>query len=386
MNAHYSLYHLDSERGFRGGERQLLYLAAHLRDQGHDNTVVCRRDSPLDRAARQQEFRVITLPFWGECDPLSVWRLIAAVRSSRHAPILHAHTGHTAMLASMAGRLGAHPWVVHRRVDFPLRSSLSRRWKYDGAWSIIAVSDNIKRVLKSDGVDESNVRVVPDCLPVTDEEARSAGLPDGPLRPPENGARSGARRTLAERFGVPAGGVWIGNLAALVPHKDQTTLLRSVPRVLREIPDARFFLIGDGPLAEELRALALELGVADSVTFTGFDPNPKAWLHSLDLYIQSSWGEGMGSVLLEVMACRLPIVATTAGGIPEVVEDGRSALLVEPRSPQALARAIVDSHKEPAAARRRAQAALSDLERFSLARIGGQVADIYHGLRKETSS
>ncbi|MFH2204677.1 MAG: glycosyltransferase [Elusimicrobiota bacterium] len=383
MSERFSLFHLDGERGLRGGERQLLYLAAHLRAAGHDNTVVCRRGFPLDRAARRQGLRVLNLPFLGEWDPVSAWRLHAAARAARHPAILHAHTGHTALLAAMAGRLGGHPWVVHRRVDFHLRSGLSRRWKYDAAWRVIAVSESIRGVLKDDGVAAERVTVIPDCLPITAHEAELAGLAGGPLCPPENGARSCARRELAQAFGLPDDAPWIGNLAALVPHKDQATLLRSIPFVRRSLPNAHFAIIGDGPLAAELRNLAADLGVQDAVVFTGYVPDPRPWLQALDVYVQSSWGEGMGSVLLEAMACRIPIVATTAGGIPEVVEHGRTALLVEPRSPERLGRAIADALIDRDGAARRARAARQDLDLFSLSRVSGRIAALYGELRPE---
>ncbi len=376
MKARYTLFHLDGERGFRGGERQLLYLAAHLRAAGHDNVVVCRRGFPLDREARRQGFRTLHVPFLGEWDPVSAW--IVRREAQQYAnPVLHAHTGHTALLASMAGRLGGPPWVVHRRVDFALRGKLSRRWKYDAAGHVIAVSDSIRRILREGGVVERRITVIPDCLPLTDREAEIAGQSGGPLRPRQNGRRSASRSELARRFDLPVDAPWIGNLAALVPHKDQSTLLRSVPVVLASEPKARFLLIGDGPLEEDLRDLAGELGIEHAVTFTGFEKNAAAWLQALDVYVQSSWGEGMGSVLLEAMACKLPIVATTAGGIPEVVENGKTALLVEPRSPEELGGAINRVLREPESAKGRAESAREDLERFGLSRIGDRTAEIY---------
>ena len=130
-------------------------------------------------------------------------------------------------------------------------------------------------------------------------------------------------------------------------------------------------------MEEDLRALAGELGIKHAVTFTGFQKNAAAWLRAPDVYVQPSWGEGLGSVLLEAMACKLPIVATTAGGIPEVVENGKTALLVEPRSPEGLGGAIVGVLCEPAAAASRAKKALDHLAQFGMSRIGGRVAEIY---------
>lgn len=380
MKRRYTLFHLDGERGLRGGERQLLYLASHLRAAGHENVIVCRAGVPLDREARRRGFKTLHLPFFfGEWDPISARRLRRAA-SREDSPILHAHTAHTAALARLASLWGGPPWVVHRRVDFHLRGSLSRIFKYSSAHRVVAVSKSIRRILIEDGVEESKIEVVPDCVPATEAEARLAGISAGPLRPAAREERAKIRRELSDALAIPADAFWVGNLAALVGHKDQATLLRSAAQVLRREPKARFLLIGSGPLERELRNLADELIVSQSVHFVGQVSDPRPWLQSMDLYVQSSWGEGMGSVLLEAMACGVPIVATTAGGIPEVVEDGRSALLVPPRSPEKLADAICAALSDRESAKKRARAAESSLQDFSMSRIGERMETLYREL------
>ncbi|MFA5139484.1 MAG: glycosyltransferase [Elusimicrobiota bacterium] len=361
------LYHLDSERSLRGGERQLLYLAAHLRRRGHRNIVVCRRGFPLHREAERLGFETLHLPFWGEWDPVSAWLLSRATQGAKR-PVLHAHTAHAAALACLASRFSRLPWVAHRRVDFRIHGAL----KYRRAAAVIAVSDYVRKTLLEGGV--ARVQVVPDCIPVTDEEASAAGC--ALLRPPTAPDREEARRSLSREFGLPLDRPWVGNLAALVPHKDQATLLRAAARV----PDARFAFVGGGPLLDDLKGLARSLGILDRVAFAGFQRDPSRWLRGLDLYVQSSWGEGMGSVLLEAMACAVPIAATDAGGIPEVVRHGETALLAPARDPEGLARVISESLQDRAGADRRARAARKALESFSLTRLGDRVLAVYEGL------
>ncbi|MDD5629391.1 MAG: glycosyltransferase, partial [Elusimicrobia bacterium] len=161
----FDLFHLDGERGLRGGERQLLYLAAALRARGHRNTVVCRGGSPLEAEARRQDFAVESLPFFMEWDPLSAWKLRRLVRSAQR-PVLHAHTAHAAALAACAGPWAGLPWVAHRRVDFELSGWLSRRLKYDRAGRVVAVSGAIARILERSGVPSARISVVHDGLPV----------------------------------------------------------------------------------------------------------------------------------------------------------------------------------------------------------------------------
>lgn len=330
----------------------------------------------MDLEARRLGLAALHLPFLSEWDPLSAARLRAAAARTPAPTVLHAHTAHTAALAYLASRFRGPPWVVHRRVDFPLSGSLSRRFKYDPAAAVFSISEAITRVLAEAGVSADRIHTVHSCIPVGEEEAGMAGL-ESPIAPASPGERTRIREDLGRRWGIPPGAPWIGNMAALVPHKDQATLLRSVPGILSRLPDARVFFVGEGPLRAGLERLARELGVLDSVRFVGYQSERLPWLKALDLFALSSWGEGMGSVLLEAAACRLPIVATAAGGIPEVVEDGVTGTLAPPASPEALGRAIVSALRDPDRARAMAEEGLRRLQRFSLRRCGEAVENVY---------
>ncbi|MBI5244817.1 MAG: glycosyltransferase [Elusimicrobia bacterium] len=370
-----SVYHLDGERGLRGGERQLLYLACRLRCLGHENVVVCRRDSPVSREASALGLERFHLPFIGEWDPISAWRLRRRALLSAN-PILHAHTAHSAALASLAALWGRLPWLAHRRVDFHLSGGLSRRMKYEAAGRVVAVSEGVRRVLIEDGLPAGRVAVVRDCVPIGAEEARAVGLAE-PYAPASANERQSLRAKLAGEWSLPAGAPWVGSAAAFVPHKDPETLLRAAALVLAERKDARFILLGEGQLRQALEALASSLGIRGEVIFAGWRSDIVRCLKAFDLLAHSPWGEGLGSVLLEAMACGLPVVATTAGGIPEVVEDGRTGLLSPPRSPQALAERILQTLSDPARAAERACSALAAARGFSLAAAGEKMENLY---------
>jgi glycosyltransferase involved in cell wall biosynthesis len=340
-----TVFHVDGERTLRGGERQLLYLACGLRRCGLRGVVACREGGLLDGEARRLGLERLHLPFFFEWDPASAWMLSRAARRSAPA-LLHAHTAHACAVSSLAGL----PWVAHRRVDFRLSGAASRRLKYGSAGRIVAVSEGVRRVLASDGFEPSRVAVIHDCVPVGPEEARLAGL-DEPFEPAPP---------------RPPGPPLIGCLAALVPHKDHATLLRAAARLKASRPDARLLIAGEGPLRAGLEALAASLSLGGTVRFLGQVRGAAAFLKSLDIFVLSSWGEGMGSVLLEAMACGVPIVATSAGGIPEIVEDSRTGLLAPPRDPAALAERLLAALGDPAASRRRADAALESVKSHSM--------------------
>ncbi len=370
------VFHVDGERGLRGGERQLLYLAAALRARGRRGVICARADGELSSQAAHQGFEVRTYPFLGEWDPLTAARLAAAAR--REGALLHAHTGHAAGVCALASLSGAR-WLAHRRVDFPV-SALSARLKYGRAGAVVAVSGAIAKILREAGVPNTKLSVAPDGIPATAEECAWTGVDAARYRPPTPGEKAAYKAALAEEFGLDAGAPWVGNLAALVPHKDHDTLLAAAVIVLLKRPDARVLIAGRGPEEARLSASIRRMGLSGKVLLLGHRPDPVPLLKSLDVYAHSSWGEGMGSVLIEAAACGVPVAATSAGGIPEVVSGGETGLLVLPRHPEALAEAILRLLAEPQLSARLAAAARARLPRFGLARMADSMEELYDRL------
>lgn len=338
--------------------------------------MVCRAGSPLSQEAAKLDFPVRSLPFLMEWDPISAMRLRIMARDVQN-PVLHSHTGHAAALAAFASAGQAFPHIAHRRVDFPLNNSWSRRLKYDSSSAVVGVSSAIREILAKDGVAPSQIEVVPDGIPSNPEEGDWAGVEPDRFAPPTEARRLECRKALAAEFDIPLDAPWIGNLAALVPHKDHDNLIAAALLVLHKRPKAIFLIAGEGPEGPRLAGQIERMGLTDRVLLLGQRRDPTALLKALDIFALSSWGEGMGSVLLEAAACGVPIAATTAGGIPEIVEDGKSGLLAPPRDPEALAKNILRLLDEPALAQKLSAAARARLPDFGLRRMGRQMEAIY---------
>ena len=146
--------------------------------------------------------------------------------------------------------------------------------------------------------------------------------------------------TFRREFGVPHGAPLVGIVARLEAEKGHRDLLQAWPLVLAAHPGAHLAIVGEGSLAQELRDLAARLKVAGSVTFTGRREDVSALTADLTVSVLPSIREAQGISILEAMARRVPVVATTVGGIPEVITDGVDGLLVPPSDPPALAAAI----------------------------------------------
>jgi glycosyltransferase involved in cell wall biosynthesis len=225
--------------------------------------------------------------------------------------------------------------VVSRRVDFPPEKHWFSRWKYRQPDRIIAISDRIARVLLDFGFDRDKVAVVHSGI----DPAR---LEVDPL----------PRREL----GVPEEVPLLGNVAALVDHKDHATLLAAMPHVLHDLPNLHLVIAGEGELRPQLEAQIHRLNLGGAVHVLGYRKDVPRLLRALDAFVLSSKLEGLGTSILDAMACGLPVVATAAGGIPEMVVHEQTGLLVPAQQPEALAAAVVRIFRDCEEARKLAQA------------------------------
>jgi len=181
-----------------------------------------------------------------------------------------------------------------------------------------------------------------------------------------------------EAFWLPHGAPVVGNVAALVPHKGQRYLIEAAHLVVQQMSDARFIILGEGELREHLEHLVREHHLEKHVLLPGFRTDVLGCIKGLDLFVMSSVTEGLGTSLLDAMACARAIVATRAGGIPEIVEDEVNGLLVPPRDHTALAQAIVRALKDEALRRRMGDAGLARVrERFTVDRMVDETAAVY---------
>ncbi|MFZ5853233.1 MAG: glycosyltransferase [Chloroflexota bacterium] len=147
--------------------------------------------------------------------------------------------------------------------------------------------------------------------------------------------------TLREEYGMVPEAQVVGVVARLEPEKGHPTLLEAWPAVLRAVPNAYLLVVGEGSRREALETQATELGVRDRVVFTGRRDDIPAVTAALDVAVLPSYREAQGLTILEAMALSRPVIASNVGGIPEMIEDGVTGLLVPPHDAQALAEAIV---------------------------------------------
>ncbi len=350
MERKLQIFHLDDGRELRGGQRQMLYLVKELNKLGHSNHVVCRKGSPLERTAKRKGFSTITLPYFFEWDPVSAFilnaRIKAAAGGSAEPPVLHSHTSHAAAVSYLASFRIRCVRIAHRRVDFVPSPGLSSRFKYGNAHRVIAISRPVKDIMLSLGLPESRITVVNSTVDLDETPWENGGF---------DAYRRAARAKVSARFGIPSEAPWIGSLIALVPHKDPENFARAAALVAEKHPETRFIIAGEGVLAADVRRLVKILGIEDRFHLIGYYDDPYELLSAFDIFVLPSSEEGMGSVLIEAMNSSLPIVATRAGGITDVIEDRANGLLAGVKDPAALAAAQVELLEDPQLRRRIAE-------------------------------
>lgn len=185
------------------------------------------------------------------------------------------------------------------------------------------------------------------------------------------------RDDYRQELGIPIEVPLIISIGRLTAQKGYEVLLKAIPLVLSEIPSARFMIVGTGELEQQLKHMTNKLGITQTVTFTGPRPDVEKLLASADLFVSSSLWEGLPTVILESMAARVPVVATEVSGTVELVESGKTGLLVPPGDHIALAQAIIKMVREKGQASVMANSAFNKVQMFSIEKIAEHYAEIY---------
>jgi L-malate glycosyltransferase len=329
-----------------------------MAERGHEVTLACRTGGELMARANAAGVRTRAAHFQGDLGPLGILGLVRTLRETR-PDVMQLHDPHAVSAGLVARRLAGSRarLIATRRVDFRLRSWPSRA-KYRACDCVIAVSRAIADRLRADGLPDPQVRLVYE------------GVPD-------RAAVSGGAEALAA-LGVPAGSPVVGNVAALTGHKDHATLIEAAALLRFRLPRAVVVIAGEGELRAALEAQAYALGLSQGVIFAGFRTDLDRLMPAFTVFCLSSHMEGLGTSLLDAMAFGRPVVATTAGGIPEAVEDGKTGLLVPPRDPRALADALFALLTDELRARTLGQAGRQRfLARFSAAQMVEETLEAY---------
>ena len=371
-----SVLYLIDHLASGGAEQVLVRYLRHLDGNGVRASVAAiqeRDGNPLTSDIRDLGIAVTTLGI-GHLRERGAARLVREHIAMVDPDVVHTQLEFSNVLGTLgAARLGIPSVATLHTLDAPprwsrdaLRYRLMTQVLKRRARRVIAVSESARQ----HHLDIGGLR--PD---------RTITIHNGidlePYRNPPDGSRRRVRSTLA----IPADASVITTVAVQREPKGLQHMIRAMPAVLTAHPTAIYVLVGDGPHAASLAAEVDALGVTESVRFAGATDDVPAFLAATDVFVLPSLTEALPTVIAEAMAASLPIVATTVGGIPEMVRHGDTATLVEPGDDQALARSVIHLLDNPIQATAMGKSAYrSARERFSIEARAAELLGEYRHL------
>lgn len=335
--------HVNLARGFSGGEQQTLNLLRGLAEQGIDQLLVCYRGGELaSRAA------ALAIPL------LEVNHFVRGHRHDSGADLVHAHCGRSVYWAALAYALRGTPYLITRRVDNPLHQTALTRWVYRHALRVVCLSRAIKTAV------HHSVGPVPTSIIPSTYSTFSAD----------------PQQVAAIRSRWP-GKILVGQVGKLLHHKGHDTTIAAARQLATRHPELQFLILGDGPRRHDLEAAAAGY---DNISLLGHQTNIGDYLAALDIFLFPSLSEGLGSSILEAMQAGVPVIASNAGGIPDLIDDGRNGLLINASDVQALSAAIERLVTEPELGRKLVADAHQTLPQFSPATMTARYLELYQQL------
>lgn len=298
--------HVNLASGFSGGERQTLQLIKQQVKLGYQLTVIANPKSPFVDEIKKLPCKLVFAPHF-------LMQHKKSITAECH--LIHVHEGRAIYWAWLQSMLSAIPYVVTRRIDNPLKDKWLSRKAYEKASILVGLSNAIT-----------------DAINIRHPNSNIHKIPSSPVVYPVNKEQlSDIKNQFGNKFVVI-------QAANLLKHKGHRTTIEAARSLQFSHPGIHFVLLGDGPERATLEKQAFGL---TNVTFAGKQSEMGSWFAAADLLIHPSYSEGLGSVILEAIQAGLPVIGSRAGGIPDIIDDGVSGLLIESGDEQALADAIV---------------------------------------------
>ncbi|GBF35373.1 glycosyl transferase group 1 [Desulfocucumis palustris] len=357
---------------FGGAERHILNLATAMDPQRVAITVCCLFADPFVKVARDVGINALAIPMRHKMD-LSIITKLRDVIKKEEIDIVHTHGVRANLVGRVAAKLAGRDTVVttvHSLLaqDYPgmfsrLANMFIERASRGLTTHFIAVSGGLQKALLQQGIPEKKITVIYNGLNPEDFIAK---LPLG---------------TWRVNMGIEPDVSLVAIIGRLHPVKGHRIFLRAAAEILKNRPEVRFVVVGCGPERDRLEEYANLLGISEAVLFTGFVDNVADILPNLNLLVIPSLWEGFGLTALEAMVAGVPVVATSVGGLPEVVEHGSTGLLVPPGDDAALARGINWMLDHPNEALEMAESARKVVgEKFTARVMARKTEDLYRRL------
>ena len=357
-----NVLHIDTERTWRGGQRQATYLFESLYKLGYKTKMVCRPNSMLQNFCEERKLPYISIPMKNEFCIFSAWRIVCLCKKEKYQ-IAHLHSAHAIAVGFWLKMFFPKIKLIGmRRVDFHLKRNIFSHFKYAKLDKLICISRGIEKVVKEDGY--KNTHMIHSGINLQ-KFSKDAAL------------------DIHSEYKFPKNHLIVGTVAALAGHKDYPNLLKAAQIVCNQESKVSFLALGEGKLKEELMKLHQELDLGNRFVFAGYKENVGGYLKSFDIFVLASHLEGLGTSILDAQALGLPVVACASGGIPEAVFDKENGLLVEKKNSLALAKALLKLVRDESLRAKLGKKAKETVREFDIKKTIEKSINLYHKLMKE---
>jgi len=352
-----SLFQIDAAYEWKGEQSRSFFLAKELKRRGYSFQFVVQPGSPLHQKANEAGLPVLPVRISDKGGVLSVIRLYRAMKRKK-CRLVHFHNVPSVAVALRAASLAKVPLrMVSEQGDFKYTRDVD---------AFIASTEDMKKDLTERRIDSLLIKVIP------------LGRDFSPYQ--ENTSKDYIRQELS----FAADDFLVGVMARLADQNVVKYLIRAKKYLEEHSPSIKVIILGQGPLSMELESQPSEMEGDKMFFCMGFGEDAPRILNSLDVFVFSLGLEGLDGSLIEAMACRLPVVAIRAAEIPETIIHRKTGLLVSPRSPKALAKAVIKLYENNELGSQLSQKAFEVVhERFSAESMASKVIDVYEDLARK---
>ncbi|KJR40002.1 group 1 glycosyl transferase [Candidatus Magnetoovum chiemensis] len=320
-----NILHTEWSNDLGGQEKRVLYEADGLNKRGFNCIIACREKGKINVEAEKLGIKTYKLPFKSFHDLFTISKLLRIIKKEK-IDIVNTHSGIDSWVGSIACKLAKSPVLVRtRHINIALKKNFLNFVHYLPAM-YITCGENIRHnLINKCGFSADNVISIP--TGISSEFFCNHSE--------EDIIKTQKALNLTEREIV------ISNVGILRGVKGHDIFLKAARIVLNSFSNTKFLLVGDGPKRKRLEELAKELDITDNVIFTGYINDIRGIYSISDITVLSSRSEGVPQSVLQAMACSVPVVAARVGGVPEIIENEKTGILVEPEDPQDLASGIM---------------------------------------------
>lgn len=352
------ILHTEASLAWGGQEIRILTEAQGFVKRGHAVVIAAPAESLLFARAREAGFPTEAVSMQKRGYPAAVRALLRVIEKYQ-IDLVHTHSSRDSWLGLFAARFSRRrPRLIRtRHLSTPIGSNRLSRWLYARPDRIITTGEATRRrLIEESGLSPERIISIP------------TGIDLDYFRPAPRALNATARDA------PPA----IGMIAFLRDWKGHTYFIDAAREVLRKVPEATFYIVGDGPEEARLRALLDRIDLTSRIQMLGYQPDVRAILSRLDIVVLTSYAnEGVPQSLLQAMAMEKPVIGTTVGGIPEVIEEGVNGHLIPPRDSESCAEKIIDLIRHPARRAEMGAAGRARVEKeFSFERMIDQVETV----------